>query len=104
MDNTIDLPVIPVRKIMNDILYVLMARNQWKCFQKNMVLVLHAIGNSSSSGLKWISSKRWARLLEEYHDKRDIKWKWQSLDSISIKSPLGWKTWQAINRTFSLNK
>ncbi|HXS60428.1 MAG TPA: hypothetical protein VN703_06405 [Candidatus Sulfopaludibacter sp.] len=64
MDNTIDLSVIPVRKIMNDILYVLMARNQWKCFQKNMVLVLHAIGNSSSSGLKWISSKRWARLLK----------------------------------------
>ena len=51
-----------------------------------------------------IFKKIWARLLEEYHDKRDIKWKWQSLDSVSIKSPLGWKTWQAINRIFSLNK
>ena len=31
----------------------------------------------------------WAKLLEEYHSKRGIKWIWQSLDSISIKSPLG---------------
>jgi len=31
----------------------------------------------------------WTKLLEEYEDKEGIKWTWQSLDSISIKSPLG---------------
>jgi len=30
----------------------------------------------------------WTKLLEEYEDKEGIKWTWQSLDSISIKSPL----------------
>jgi hypothetical protein len=56
---------------------------------------------------QWIKMdifKKMGQTIKEYHDKRDIKWKWQSLDSISIKSPLGWKTWQAINRIFSLNK
>ena len=31
----------------------------------------------------------WAKLLEEYDNKIGIKLIWQSLDSISIKSPLG---------------
>ena len=29
------------------------------------------------------------KLLEEYDHKKGIKWIWQSIDSISIKSPLG---------------
>ena len=33
--------------------------------------------------------KLWTRLLKIYHNKRGIKWNWQSLDSISVKSPLG---------------
>ena len=37
-----------------------------------------------------IFKKIWAKLLEEYNRKEGIKWTWQqSLDSISIKSPLG---------------
>jgi transposase len=37
-----------------------------------------------------IFKKIWGKLLEEYDDKEGIKWTWQqSLDSISIKSPLG---------------
>ena len=31
----------------------------------------------------------WSRLLQKYDKKIGIKWDWQSLDSISIKSPLG---------------
>jgi transposase len=37
-----------------------------------------------------IFKKIWIILLKEYDDKKGIKWMWQqSLDSISIKSPLG---------------
>ena len=36
-----------------------------------------------------IFKKIWARLLKEYNHKIGIKLTWQSLDSISIKSPLG---------------
>ena len=31
----------------------------------------------------------WIKLLEVYDDKIGINWTWQSIDSISIKSPLG---------------
>ena len=31
----------------------------------------------------------WSRLLKIYDNKRGIKWNWESLDSISVKSPLG---------------
>ena len=37
-----------------------------------------------------IFKNRWIKLLEEYDHKIGIKLVWQSLDSISIKSPLRW--------------
>jgi hypothetical protein len=36
-----------------------------------------------------IERKLWIRLLEVYDDLKGIRWKWQSLDSVSIKAPLG---------------
>ena len=36
-----------------------------------------------------VFKKMWIGLLKAYDDKKGIKWNWQSLDSISIKSPLG---------------
>ena len=36
-----------------------------------------------------IFDKLWTRLLKIYDNKRGIKWNWQSLDSISVKSPVG---------------
>jgi hypothetical protein len=42
---------------------------------------------------KWTMSKvfekLWIRLLQVYDDIRGIRWKWLSLDSVSIKAPLG---------------
>jgi transposase len=44
---------------------------------------------------QWSSSKifqkLWARLLKEYDDIVGIQWNWQSLDSVSVKAPLGGK-------------
>jgi transposase len=39
-----------------------------------------------------IFDKLWTRLLQIYDLKKGIKWNWQSLDSISVKSPLGGMT------------
>ena len=36
-----------------------------------------------------VFKKTWIRLLKSYDDVIGIKWTWQSIDSISIKSPLG---------------
>jgi hypothetical protein len=56
-----------------------------------MVLVLLPAIEDFNNG--WIVSdvfrKLWIKLLERYDELKGIRWKWQSLDSISIKAPLG---------------
>jgi len=52
-----------------------------------MVQVLHVI-EYTRNGVPGIFDKLWTRLLKLYDKKIGIKWDWQSLDSISIKSPL----------------
>ncbi len=41
-----------------------------------------------------ISKNMWIKMLKEYDCKRGVRWTWQSIDSISIKSPLGGHYWQ----------
>src|SRR5262249_26521652 len=42
---------------------------------------------------EWTASKvfqkLWVRLLKVYDDLKGVRWTWQSLDSISVKAPLG---------------
>ena len=65
------------------------------CFQ-NLVLVQHAIADFKNGIIQAYSKEIWIRLLKEYDSKIGIKWMWQSLDSISIKSPL-WGTMTGSN-------
>ncbi|MER5176165.1 MAG: hypothetical protein ABJB73_10385 [Candidatus Nitrosocosmicus sp.] len=54
-----------------------------------MDLVQHVIGDFLMSGLNLtFFRKLWIRLLKINDDLMDIKWIWQSLDSISKKSSL----------------
>ena len=87
--NTIGRPIIPYRKVLDGILYVLRTGCQWKMLPKDF-------GSGSTCHRRfqqWIQSdifkKIWIKVLEEYNNKIGIKFTWQSLDSISIKSPLG---------------
>ncbi len=75
--------------MLDGVLFVLRIGCQWKMLRKEY-----------GSGSKWhrrfqewrqsgIFDKLWIRLLKIYDNKRGIKWNWQSLDSISVKSPLG---------------
>ena len=54
-----------------------------------MVPVPHATDDFRSGFELDIFKRIWVRVLEEYDNKKGIRWTWQSLDSISIKSPLG---------------
>ena len=68
------------------------------CFQ-NLVLVQHAIADFKSGIIQAYSKEKiriWIRLLKEYDSKIGIKLMWQSLDSISIKSPLGGTRLEAV--------
>ena len=89
-NNTIGRPFIPFRKVLDGIVHVLRTGCQWKMLPKEY-------GSGSSTchrGFQqWIVSdvfrKLWIKLLECYDELKGIRWKWQSLDSISIKAPLG---------------
>ena len=59
-------------------------------------MLLKEYGSGSTCHRKfqeWVQSdifyRIWTRLLKIYDNKKGIKWSWQSLDSISIMSPLG---------------
>ena len=83
-------PIIPFRKVMDGILYILRTKGcQWKMLPKE-----YGSGSTCHRRFQqWVQldifKKIWIRLLEEYDNKIGIKLIWQSIDSISIKSPLG---------------
>ncbi len=77
------------RKVLDGILYVLRTGCQWKMLPSEY-------GSGSTCHRRFqewngldVFKKTWTRLLKTYDDLMGINWTWQSLDSISIKSPLG---------------
>ena len=89
LDKTVGRPVVPFRKVLDGILYVLRTGCQWKMLPEE-----YGSGSTCHRRFQeWTVSKvfhkLWVRLLEVYDDLRGISWIWQSLDSVSIKAPLG---------------
>ncbi len=81
-------PVIPYRKVLDGILYILRTGCQWKMLPREY-------GSGSTCHRRFqqwnkfkVFKKTWVRLLKIYDYCIGINWTWQSLDSISIKSPL----------------
>jgi transposase len=88
-DNAVGRPIVPYRKVMDGLMYVLRTGCQWKMLPRE-----YGSGSTCHRRFQeWVKldvfKKVWVRLLKEYGNKKGIKWNWQSLDSISIKSPLG---------------
>ena len=86
---TVGRPIVRYRKVIDGILYVSRTGCQWKMLPKEY-------GSSSTCHRRFqqwnrlnIFKKVWTRLLKIYHDLIGINWTWQSIDSISVKSPLG---------------
>ena len=65
------------------------------CFPKNMVQVPPVIVDSRN-GIKRCFQKTWIKLLKIYDYMIGIDWTWQSIDSISVKSPLGGRKLETI--------
>ena len=89
LSGQLDGPIVPYRKVIDGILYVLRTGCQWKMLPKEY-------GSNSTCHRrfqKWNSAdifkKVWIKLLKTYDDCIGINWTWQSIDSISVKSPLG---------------
>jgi transposase len=86
---TVGRSVVPYRKVIDGILYVLRTGCQWKMLPKEY-------GSGSTCHRRFqewnklnVFKKTWIKLLKIYDEKVGIDWTWQSLDSISVKSPLG---------------
>ncbi len=82
-------PPVPFREVLDGILYVLRTGCQWKQLPRE-----YGSGSTCHRRFQqWVSQgvfeRLWIRLLERYDELRGIKWKWQSLDSSSVKAPLG---------------
>ena len=104
---TVGRPIVRYRKVIDGILYVSRTGCQWKMLPKEY-------GSGSTCHRRFqqwnrlnIFKKVWTRLLKIYHDLIGINWTWQSIDSISVKSPLGGR-WQdiilSIEKQTRLNK
>jgi transposase len=92
-------PPVPFRQVFDGILYVLRTGCQWKALPKE-----YGSGSTAHRRFQqWVREgvfeRVWVRLLEEYDDIRGIRWWWQSLDSSSVKSPLGGRRPVPILRT-----
>lgn len=86
---TVGRPAVSYRTVLDGILFVLRTGCQWKMLPKE-----YGSGSTCHRRFQqWVDTgvfeKLWVRLLKIYDEIRGIKWKWQSLDSASIKSPLG---------------
>jgi transposase len=80
----------PFRMVLDGILYVLRTECHWK----KMLPSEYGSGSTCHRRFQqWVREgvfeKIWIKLLKIYDDIRGIKWKWQSLDSSSVRSPLG---------------
>lgn len=82
-------PVVPFRKVMDGILYVLRTGGQWKALPKEF-------GSGSTCHRRfqqWVQAgvfqRLWVQVLQEYDRRHGIGWRWQALDSVMVKAPLG---------------
>ena len=90
-NNTIGRPVVSFRKVLDGILYVLRTGCQWKMLPKEYGSGSTCHRRFQQWSLSKVFERLWTRLLKVYDDVVGIQWKWQSLDSISVKAHLGGK-------------
>jgi transposase len=84
-------PPVPFRKVMDGMLYVLRTGAQWKELPKEYESSSTAHRRFQQWVAQGIFQKAWVNLLDKYDERRRIRWQWQSLDSSSVKAPLGGK-------------
>ena len=84
-------PPVPYRKVLDGILYVLRTGCQRKALPKEYVSGSTCHRRFQQWVGEGVFQKLWAGLLNKYNELKGIKWKWQSLDSSSVKAPLGEK-------------
>jgi transposase len=82
-------PRLPMRNVVDGILYVLATGCQWKAMPKQFGSgsAIHAYFQEWVEG--GVFEELWQLALAEYDQLKAIDWKWQSMDGAMTKSPLG---------------
>jgi transposase len=91
-------PVVPFRTVLDGILYVLRTGCQWKALPAEYGSGSTCHRRFQEWVRKGVFQKLWVKLLERYDELRGIEWEWQSLDSLTVKAPLGGKPRVLIRR------
>jgi transposase len=92
-NNTIGCPSVSFRNVLDGILYVLRTGCQWKMLPKEFGSGSTCHRRFQQWSISKVLQRLWSRLLKVYDDIVGIRWKWQSLDSISVEAPLGENDW-----------
>lgn len=84
-------PRLPDRTVLNAIWYVLWTGCQWKALHRDWFGVCASTAHARFQSWQRLGvfKKLMKRLAKYYGKKRNIKWKWQSLDSKNFPAPLG---------------
>ena len=82
-------PRLPWRDVLDGIFYVLRTGCQWKALPPEF-----GSGSSAHRYFQLLVKKNlfqqlWLAALEEYDDLKGLEWKWQSMDGVMTKAPLG---------------
>jgi transposase len=80
---------LPMRNVVNGILYVLQTGCQWKAMPSEFGSgsAIHAY---FQEWVEWgVFHELWQLALAEYDHLKGIDWKWQSMDGAMTKAPLG---------------
>jgi putative transposase len=105
-------PRLPLRQVVNGILYVLYTGCQWKAMPKQFGSgsAIHAYFQ------EWVKRgvfyELWQLALEEYDSLQGIDWEWQSVDGAMTKAPLGGeknrekpdRSWQTRSQTLGARR
>jgi putative transposase len=83
-------PAVPFRRIFDGIIYVLRTGCQWRALPRAEFAPKSTVWGRFQ---QWVAAgvfqQAWALVLHYYDQERGIAWKWQALDGVITKAPLG---------------
>jgi putative transposase len=83
-------PAVPYRRIFDGIIYVLRTGCQWRALPRAEFAAKSTVWGRFQ---QWVAAgvlqQAWALVLTYYDRERGIAWKWQALDGVITKAPLG---------------
>ena len=87
---TVGAPATPFRIIFDAIIYVLRTGCQWHAIPRQEYAPPSTVHGRFSQWVKTgVFEKAWKAMLEHYDFEVGIAWKWQALDGVITKAPLG---------------